>query len=445
MDRLRRDPRAAAPRGPVAVGRVLRLRHAAPPFDDVRVRQAFAQAVDWRRIVAPRLARRRRPRWPRRWSRRASPAGATRTSCPTYDPAAARTLLAEAGYPGGAGFPAVTLHDGGGVVRRGDRRRGQARARRRARLRDDGASSRTSTASTTDPPAIWSLGWVADYPGRNDFLGVLLGTGSTNNYGRWTLRRVRRGDRRSAAAADRRRGRGGRVRPGRDASSATRRRSSRSPTARAGRCRGRAAGRRAERARASSGWRASRGPTDAPDRRRGLARRRLLAVGRRGCRSRPRRPIAARSGPRRATGTFGQDIEFRQPVTVDRPLDRVELLVTYAGRARPDGRSRCPDPPAPGALDLRLHADLADAGHILPNTPITAPGGWRRPTATPAPARCRGRTDREPGLRGRPVRLADRRGRRRARPLVRGRRRVRAAGARDRRGRRRTRRPRCSA
>jgi oligopeptide transport system substrate-binding protein len=38
----------------------------------------------------------------------------------------------------------------------------------------------------TDPPAMWSLSWIADYPGRNDFLGVLLGTGSTNNYGRWS-------------------------------------------------------------------------------------------------------------------------------------------------------------------------------------------------------------------------------------------------------------------
>ena len=26
-----------------------------------------------------------------------------------------------------------------------------------------------------DPPAIWVLGWVADYPGPNDFLGLLLG------------------------------------------------------------------------------------------------------------------------------------------------------------------------------------------------------------------------------------------------------------------------------
>jgi ABC-type oligopeptide transport system substrate-binding subunit len=32
---------------------------------------------------------------------------------------------------------------------------------------------------------MWNLSWVADYPGRNDFLGVLLGSGSSNNYGRW--------------------------------------------------------------------------------------------------------------------------------------------------------------------------------------------------------------------------------------------------------------------
>jgi ABC-type oligopeptide transport system substrate-binding subunit len=38
----------------------------------------------------------------------------------------------------------------------------------------------------TDPPQIWSMGWVADYPAPNDFLGILLGTGSSNNYGRWS-------------------------------------------------------------------------------------------------------------------------------------------------------------------------------------------------------------------------------------------------------------------
>ena len=37
-----------------------------------------------------------------------------------------------------------------------------------------------------DPPAMWELGWVADYPGPNDFLGVLLASGSSANYGRWS-------------------------------------------------------------------------------------------------------------------------------------------------------------------------------------------------------------------------------------------------------------------
>ena len=37
----------------------------------------------------------------------------------------------------------------------------------------------------TDPPAFWEMDWVADYPGANDFLGLLLGSGQTNNFGRW--------------------------------------------------------------------------------------------------------------------------------------------------------------------------------------------------------------------------------------------------------------------
>jgi oligopeptide transport system substrate-binding protein len=30
------------------------------------------------------------------------------------------------------------------------------------------------------------MDWVADYPGANDFLGLLLGTSQPNNYGRWS-------------------------------------------------------------------------------------------------------------------------------------------------------------------------------------------------------------------------------------------------------------------
>jgi ABC-type transport system substrate-binding protein len=103
---------------------------------------------------------------------------------PKYDPADARKLLADAGYPGGAGFPATTLLTGGSgfdeaIVSEIKRELGITLG---AETMGDGYFDRLSA----DPPQMWALSWVADYPGRNDFLGVLLGTGESNNYGRWS-------------------------------------------------------------------------------------------------------------------------------------------------------------------------------------------------------------------------------------------------------------------
>ncbi len=151
-----------------------------PPFDDVRVRRAVGKAVDWRRIatlatseldvansmVPPGI-----------------PGRSDEDFLPIYDPDEARRQLAEAGYPGGAGFPTTTLMTFGG----GYDRAIVAEVRRELGITlqwetmGDGYFDRLAEA----PPQMWSLGWVADYPGRNDFLGVLLGTGSLSNYGRW--------------------------------------------------------------------------------------------------------------------------------------------------------------------------------------------------------------------------------------------------------------------
>jgi oligopeptide transport system substrate-binding protein len=154
------------------------------PFDDVRVRQAFGKAVDWRRIarlgsyegealaansmVPPGV-----------------PGRSDRDFLPTYDPVAARALLAEAGFPGGAGFPTVTMQTSGGTF--------DAAIVDEVR-RELGIELATETMDfedyfdrlETDPPAIWALSWIADYPGRNDFLGVLLASDSTNDYGSWS-------------------------------------------------------------------------------------------------------------------------------------------------------------------------------------------------------------------------------------------------------------------
>jgi oligopeptide transport system substrate-binding protein len=153
-----------------------------PPFDDARVRRAFGQAVDWRRLV--QLA-----------SNDSTPANSMvppgipgRSDAdflPIHDPEAARAALAEAGYPNGTGFPAVTFLTGGSAYARGmiaDLERVLGINVLLEVMDFDMYFDRLAA----DPPAIWSLGWVADYPGRNDFLGVLLRSRQSNNYGRWS-------------------------------------------------------------------------------------------------------------------------------------------------------------------------------------------------------------------------------------------------------------------
>jgi len=152
-----------------------------PPFDDVRVREAFARAVDWRRLVSLSTTGAGRP------ATGMVPPGIPGRSdadfLPPLDPPGARALLAAAGYPAGAGFPPVTLV-GGGPEDRAFAAEIQRELGVTVQVEIEGGD--VLDRLTTDPPSIFSMGWVADYPGPNDFLGILLGSGSSNNYGRWS-------------------------------------------------------------------------------------------------------------------------------------------------------------------------------------------------------------------------------------------------------------------
>jgi oligopeptide transport system substrate-binding protein len=154
-----------------------------PPFDDVLVRRAFGAAVDWRRIS--RLAADDPAAVANSMVPTGIPDRSDRDVLPVHDPSAARALLAEAGYPGGAGFPALTLVTGGSAY-------DEAVVTELERELGITVDAETMDFESyfdrldADAPAMWFLSWVADYPGRNDFLGVLLGSGAINNYGDWS-------------------------------------------------------------------------------------------------------------------------------------------------------------------------------------------------------------------------------------------------------------------
>jgi oligopeptide transport system substrate-binding protein len=152
-----------------------------PPFNDVRVRQAFARAVDWRRLIALSAAGAATPATG--MVPPGIPGRSTTDFLPAHDPAGARQLLADAGFPGGAGFPAVTLLGGGGTDR-AFAAEIQHELGVTVEVEVQGAGFFDRLRS--DPPSIFSMGWVADYPGPNDFLGILLGSRASNNYGRWS-------------------------------------------------------------------------------------------------------------------------------------------------------------------------------------------------------------------------------------------------------------------
>ncbi len=154
------------------------FQHKLAPFNNIKVRQAFNYAID-RVYISEKVLQ-----------GDATPGiyGVVPPSMPsydykgvngyTYDPEKARKLLAEAGYPGGKGFPEVTLQINNGG---GDRNTMTAEYVTNKLKENLGITVKIDAMPFaqhietvfTGKALFWRFGWNADYPDPETFLTIL--------------------------------------------------------------------------------------------------------------------------------------------------------------------------------------------------------------------------------------------------------------------------------
>lgn len=154
-----------------------------PPFDNPKVRQAFAYALD--RSYYPRLLQSgQKPlaSW-------ISPGlvGYNASIGIPYNPEKARQLLAEAGYPNGKGFPKVklsfqTLYD---IRKEAEIAQSLWKKNLNVDVRLENMEWKVLLSKLDeDPPQMFRLGWFVDYPDADSYMSVFLAH-SGNNHTRW--------------------------------------------------------------------------------------------------------------------------------------------------------------------------------------------------------------------------------------------------------------------
>lgn len=152
-----------------------------PPFDDARVRRAFALALDRPRLVglaegvSGQAASSIVP--PALW-----PQGLDDHD--QHDPAEAARLLDAAGYADRAAMGTITINAAGlNVAPAVAIWREELGVTIRVEAMDFGDYIRSLE---TNPPQVFTISWIADYPSPYALYSLLLLPGAVSNYGGWT-------------------------------------------------------------------------------------------------------------------------------------------------------------------------------------------------------------------------------------------------------------------
>jgi oligopeptide transport system substrate-binding protein len=153
-----------------------------PPFDDVRVRQAFAHAIDRSRIpVILKGGEIPTSSWIPKGMFGYNPDIGLK-----FDPEKARRLLAEAGYPEGKKFPQTQAMFN--TVNRNQLIAEflQAQWKQHLKVNIEFESQEWKVFLSrlqTDTPALFRLGWGADFPDPDNFMNLFISTSGNNRLG----------------------------------------------------------------------------------------------------------------------------------------------------------------------------------------------------------------------------------------------------------------------
>jgi oligopeptide transport system substrate-binding protein len=162
-----------------------------PPLDNINVRKALVSSVDRQTLIDFVLKGNQKP--------------AQTFTCPgifgyvdgvalgigyPYDPEAAKKYLADAGYPGGVGFPEVTLmhntSQGHAKIAQFIAKGWQDTLGIKVNITNQEWGVFLNTCST-DAPQVFRMGWCADYPDANNWIYDVFYSTSGNNYEKYNV------------------------------------------------------------------------------------------------------------------------------------------------------------------------------------------------------------------------------------------------------------------